>query len=272
MITISVGEIKKFIDKCSPIPDSKMLPVYAYVKLVCGKDRSFFMKHAGTRFVICDVDVDFKKEQTVIIETKTLFGFAKFSRKDEIKITVEGNNVKLDDGERTISCQTIKDLFPTIADNSKSEKIEMSAEVKQALIIASKHTAVGNDNGVRPWTGYIHLRKILDKYFVIGTRGEVTYFKGFNEPLPEISLEPEVISAIKEFKTFTYSSVGSYDYFEFYNTLYGFLKPEARCPAAVDKVLQNFKSTDQFNVKRQPLIDFCEMVIAVNDTSTPPLI
>lgn len=272
MITIAVAEIKNFIEKSSAIPDSRILPIYSYVKLVCDKTRSYFVKHAGTRFVVFEVDADFKKNETLIIETKPLFGFAKFSRGQEIKISLEGKNIKLDDGERTITCQTVKDLFPTIEDNSHCEKIEMSQEIKNSMVIASKHIFSGGENGVRPWNGYIHLRKIGEKYFVIGTRGEVTYFQGFADKLPEVSLEPEVISALKEFKSFTYSSVGSYDYFEFHNTLYGFLKPEARCPDAVDKVLQNFKSDNKFNVKRQPLIDFCEMIIAVNDTAVPPAV
>jgi hypothetical protein len=246
------------------------LPIYGYVKLVCGKDRSYLVKHNGHRFIVFDIDAEFKKEQTFMIEAKPLFGFIKFSRASHVKITSDDKNVKLDDGERKISCQTTKDLYPTIDDNSNSPKFEISPSVKEALGIAKSHTLASNEKVMRPWTSFVHIRKIQDKYWIIGTRQEVTYFKGFKETLPEISLEPETISALFDLKQFTYSSVERYDYFELPGTLYGFIKPETKCSEQVDKVLQNFKSDNSFEVKKSNIVDFCEMVNAVNDTAVPP--
>lgn len=273
MIAIAVKEIKNFIDKCSPIPDNRILPVYSYIKLVCKNNRSYFIKHAGNRFVVLDVEAEFKKDITLMIETKPFFGYVKASKGEEIKISLEGNNIKLDNGYRPLTCQTIKDLYPTIPDHSKSEKFEMSTEIKESLNIAKHHTLPSSDgDAMRPWMAFVHLRKINETFYVIGTRGEITYFQGFKETLPEISLEPETITAIKDFQSFSYYSVDNYDYFEFYNTLYGFIKPETKCSPQVEKVLENFHSEKKFVVSRQPIVNFCELVMAVNTTAVAPQI
>lgn len=270
MITISTKELNKFITKCADVPDTRLLPIYSYVKLECSKNGSRLIKHNGNRFLVFDVDAEFKNEQTLMIEAKPLFGFAKFSRAAEIKIIVDEKKITLDDGEKSISCQTTQDLYPTIVDNSKVAKIEMSPSVKEALGIARNHVLVASDKTVRFWNCYVYIRKIEGKYYVIGTRGEVTYFKGFKEQLPEMAFEPEVITALGDLKQCYYSSVGSYDYFEIPGLQYGFLKPETKCSEQVDRVLQNFKSESSFEIDKQPIIDFCEMVNAVNDTSVPP--
>lgn len=269
MITIQTSQIKKFISASEGVSDSKMLPIYGYVKLVCRKDGSYLIKHNGHRFVVFDVDASFKEEQTIMIETKPLFGFVKFSRTENIMISPNGMNVKINDGERSISCQITKDLYPSIPDHSKINKFELSTEVIESLAIAKTHSLASSDNSMRPWTCFVHVRKIGDKFFVIGTRGEVTYFKGFKEDLTEMSLEPEVISTIQSNKQLSYCSVENFDYFETIGILYGFIKPETRCSDMVDKVLQNFESPNSFEVNTRPILDFCEMVTLVNDSSVP---
>lgn len=274
MVTITVKEIRNFITKSSAIGDSNALPIYSYVKLVCKKDRSYFIKHSGSKFVVFDIDADFKTEQTLMIETKPFFGFVKATKGTEIKITLEGNNILLNDGsKRPLTCQTTKDVFPRIPDHSGVDKFEISQEVKQSLVIAKNHTLPYVDtDSMRPWNTYIHIRPIKDIFYVIGTRGEVTYYQGFKEPLPEISIEPEVISALKDIPHCTYYSVENYDYFELLGTLYGFIKSEGKCAAAVDNVLENFTSEDSFEVEKQPIIDFCELVLSVNTVAVFPQI
>lgn len=274
MVTIAVSEIKNFISKSSAIGESNRLPIYSYVKLVCKKDRSYFVKHSGSKFIVFDVDVDFKEEQTLMIETKPFFGFVKATKGKEIKITLDEKNIILNDGsKRPLSCQTTKDLFPIIPDHTGVEKFEISQEVKHALVIAKNHTLPYVDtDSMRPWNTYVHIRPINEVFYVIGTRGEITYYQGFKEPLPEISLEPEVISALKDLPHCTYYSVENYDYFELLGTLYGFSKSEGKCAAAVDNVLSKFKSDDSFEVEKQPLVDFCELVLSVNAIAVFPQI
>jgi len=89
MITIPTSELQRFFSSSSDIVDTRMLPIYAYVKLVCSKNGSQLIKHNGNRFIVFDVEADFKKEQTLMIEAKPLFGFVKFCRTKEIKITIE---------------------------------------------------------------------------------------------------------------------------------------------------------------------------------------
>lgn len=270
MIILSTIEVQRFIAASSGINDTKMLPIYGYVKLICNKEQSCLVKHNGHKFIVFDIDADFKKEQTLMIETKPLFGFVKFSRTKEIKITPNGNNVTITDGERSISCQLTKDVYPTIPDNSKSEKFEISKSVLTSLSVAKQHVLQSSEKLLREWRCFVHIRKIEEKYYIIGTRGEVTYFKGFKEVLPEISLETETISSISGYEQLTYSSVDNFHYFETIGSMYGFVKPETRCSDSVEMVLKNFKSPNSFETSTQPIIDFCEMIALVNDTSVPP--
>lgn len=272
MITISTADVNKFVSACSFVPDTKILPVYGYVKLVLKKTGSFFVKHNGHRFFIFHVDAEFKKEETLLIETKPLFGFVKFSRTSKIFITPNGKSVKITDGDRTISCQLTEDLYPTIIDHTKFGKTELIPTVFTSLAIAKSHTLVSSESILRPWSAFVHVRKIEDKWYVIGTRGEVTYFQGFKERLPEVSLDPEVVSVICDLKPQSYYSVDNYDYFESLSFLCGFIKSETKCSEAVDKVLKNFKSDDSFEVNTRPLIDFCEMVNMVSEQAVPSVI
>lgn len=268
MITIAIKEIKRFMDKASHVMDTRMLPIYSYVKLVCTPERSYFEKHNGGRFVVVDVEVDTAKEETFIIETKALFGFVQFCRASEIKISQKGNNVKLDDGSKPISFQSVPDNFKKIDSHEGQQKFEISSEVLKSIVSAKSHSAIQRGNDGKPWICYVHIRKIKNKHWVIATRTEVTYFKGFTDVLPEVSLDADLISAIKDEKEqLSYYSVGNYDYFETLNTLYGFAKSETKCAEQVDKVLENFHSKDSFVVERRPIVDFCEMILAVNDTS-----
>lgn len=270
MITIPTESLKRFIDASSGVPDTKLLPIYAYVRLECKKNGSTITKHNGHRFVVYDVEAEFKKEQTLMIETKPLFAFTKFCRTDEIKIIPNGLTVKLDDGERTISCQLTKDLYPTIELNETAEKIELTTDVLKSLSIAKGHTMTTNEKVLREWRTFVHIKLLEGKWYVIGTRGEVTYFQGFKEKLPEISLEPEVISEISGFKQLNHSSVNGFDYFETLGALYGFIKPETKCSEQVAMVLKNFKSADSFEIDTLPIINFCEMVNMVNESAMPP--
>lgn len=272
MISIPTSEVKRFLAVSTDIPDTKILPVYGYVKLVCKRSGSFFVKHNGHRFMVVDIEAEFKKEQTLLIEAKPLFGFVKFSRTLEITITPNGKSVKISDGEREISCQLTDDVYPTIDDHAGIEKSELPDGLLDSLAIAKHHTLQSSDKVMRPWTCFVHIRKIEEKWYVIGTRGEVTYFKGFKEELPQISLDPEVVSVLLDLKPQSYYSVGSYDYFESLGILCGFIKPETKCSETTDKVLKNFKSSDSFEISTRPVIDFCEMVNMVSESSVPSVI
>lgn len=272
MILLPTAEIKKFISSSSVIADTRMLPVYGYIKLVCKKSGSHLIKHNGHKFLVYDIDAEFKKEQTLLIETKPFFGFVKYSRSPGIYIEPNGKTVTIKDDERTIKCQLTTDLYPSIEDHSKCEKWEIGEGVVASMSVAKTHLATPSDNVMRPWTCFVHIKKIEDKWYVIGTRGEVTYFNGFIEKLPEISLEPEVVSVLNSCNPKSYYSVENFDYFESIGQMYGFIKPETKCSDQVNLVLKNFKSNDSFEVESEKIADFCEMVNMVNDSSVPPVV
>lgn len=272
MITISTKEIKRFKSAADLIPENHLLPVYSYIKLVVDKDRSYFVKHSGERFLVFDVDATCDKPQTLMIETKPFFGFIGCTKSDFISISLSGKKIKIDDGQEPVSFQTTNDLFPTIHEKDGDKSIEISEEARAAIVTARSHARSSSEINPTDWMCYIHMKKMNEKFYVVSTKTELTYFNGFEEELPEISISQSVVSVLSSGSNFTYSSAKNYDYFETIGVLYGFLKAEIRCPKEVEYVLKNMKSESYFEVERQPIVDFCNLVLAINNSSVVPQI
>lgn len=270
MITIAVSELKRFFDRSKHIRDNKLLPIYSYVKLVCKKDKSVLIKSNGHSFVVCEIEVTFKKEQTVLIEEKTLSGLVAFTKSSEIKITFDSKNVKLDDGIKPGNCRFVEDNYPIIQENDSTEKIQISKDVIHAISVAKTHVQQSVDKVIRSWMCFVHITKVAGKNYVCAFNGGIGYLKSFNEELPLISIDPEMIPVLSKYTQLGYSSSGNYDYFEFLDTIYGFIKSETKC-IDLTKAVENFQSAEHvFTTDREDLVGFCETVMAINDSITPP--
>jgi hypothetical protein len=270
MITIPVSEVKKFISAAKPIKDSKMLPIYAFVKLVCEGSKAVFYKINGNSFVVCHVEADFKKDETLLIEEKTLFGFTQFSGGKEIIITKDGEKVTLDDGSRTISCKTFPvSHFSDIQEKSGEDSYTLTDEVLSSLFIAKAHIMPPADEAMRAPASFVHMAEVSKKFYVTAWNGHILYMKECKDSLPTLSLDPETISVIYRFQLCTYSRCGNYDYFDGGVICYGFIKPECKTPD-ISKIVSNLKQDVTFSMLRKPIVDFCEMVINVNGSSVPP--
>lgn len=272
MITIPISEVKKFISAAKPIKDTRMLPIYAYVKLECEGTQGVFYKANGTSFVICQINATFKKNQTLLIEEKTLFGFVHYSSGSEIEISIKGDVVTLNDGTRNISCRSAKiEHFPAIQDKNGEDTYVMNDEILAALFLAKNHTLPPPDAAMRPPASYVHLNSVGKDFYIAAWNGHIAYLKKFKEQLPVVSLEPETISVFARFPLATYSRCGNYDYFDLGAIAYGFIKNECKT-SDLSAFVTNSKHTETFVVSRKPIVDFCEMVINVNSSSVPPIV
>lgn len=269
MIKISVAQLQKFFTKASHVNDTRLLPIYAYFKLECKRSGSLLIKSNGTSFVVAQVEVEFDEPGVTMLETKTVSGFVNFSKGKEITITADDKNIKLHDGFREISFLKESDNYQSIEDNSTHVKKNFSTELVQSIFLAQKHTLPVTDKAARDWKSFINVRKHGKKTLVAGIAGYLAYFKIFNESLPEIVLEPEVVSVVGRLPYFDYSESESYDYFETNDILYGFLKPIAQ-RMDLSGVLEKMKSSESFVVNRKALVTFCELVITVNDSAVAP--
>lgn len=272
MIKIPISDIKRFITAAKPIRDTKLLPIYAYVKLHCEGNEGIFYKSNGTSFVVFNVSADFKENQTILIEEKTLFGFVEHSSGKEIKISTKGDIVNLYDGARTISCKVPPiEHFPAIQPKDSEESIVMDGNVLSALFLANSHILPPADQAMRAPASFVHLTPVGKLFYIAAWNGMVAYFKSFKEKIPNVSLDPDVISVISKFEILSYSRCGNYDYFDGGGVSYGFIKAECKTPD-VSIMVERLKQDVKFTLDRKPLVDFCEMVIDVNSSSVPPIV
>jgi DNA polymerase III sliding clamp (beta) subunit (PCNA family) len=95
MVTISTSELKRFIASAKHIRDTRVLPIYGYVKMSYSKTKTMLYKSNGHSFVTCEVDGDVKDTGVFIIEEKTLFGFIDYCSGKEIKIKEKKGTIEI---------------------------------------------------------------------------------------------------------------------------------------------------------------------------------
>lgn len=271
MVKISISEVRKFIGAAKPIKDTKILPIYAYIKLECEAGEGVFYKSNGSSFVVCHVEADMiAKKEAFIIEEKALFGLATFSSGKMISISKEGDSIVLNDGSKTVSCKTHPlNHFPAIQPKENVESFVFNEDVLGSLFMAKSHALVPADASMKAPACYVHMKEVSKSFYISAWNGQIIYLKKFKEKMPSISLDPETISVISGLRLVSYSRCGNYDYFDGGTISYGFIKPECTIPD-ISMMVNNFKHQEFFTVDRKPILDFCEMVLNVNNSYIPP--
>lgn len=269
MVTISISELKRFLNNAKSIKDNKIIPILSYIRLECNEKASTLTKTNLNSFVVTEIEADFKKNVIILIEEQTLSGCVNYSRGKEIKISISGKNVVLNDGFREVKCQHITDPFPSIESNTSDDKFEFNRDILSSLSVAKSHALAAADKSIREWKCFIHMLPINGKSHVVGVNGAVSYFKSFKGKLPKISIDPETVSIISNFPQVEYRSNDRYDFFSHLGTTYGFIKSETSCPQ-FETVLEKFKSENSFVINRKELVGFCEMTVNINGSSVPP--
>lgn len=269
MIMIDDSEIKKFMSAAKDIKDTRLLPIYAYVKLVCEGDCATFYKNNGHSYVSCVVKADFKKNITILIEEKKLFGLVSYGSGQPISFKIKGDDVIISDGNKSAVCPLIPDNYPAIQPKVDSEQTELDEEVISAMFLAKSHCGVAHDKVMRSYNSYVHTMVIGKKNYVVGVNTTTSYFKSFKQKLPIMNIEPETVNIIRRFNKVLYSVAGNYDYFDGGEICYGFIKSEVKVPDLLP-ILERFKSDKSFEVDRERLVKFCEMVMYMNSTNIAP--
>lgn len=267
MITIKLSEIKKFMSAAKHIVDSKIIPIYSYIKLVCEGEATTLYKTNGTSFVSCDIKSEFKENQVILIEEKTLSGSVEGCSGDEIKIEVKNDKVVISDNQKTTSCQSIEDNFPNFDKPGTGTMINQ--EVLSALYIARSHADIQKE--MMNWQCFVHIVKSGKLHYVLGFNGIICYTKSFKDALPALTLDPRTVSIISEFPQLSYSEVGNYDFFDSGSTCYGFVKSEIKAPD-ISPVLKKMESDNKLVVERKEIMNFCDHVLRINNTALPPIV
>jgi DNA polymerase III sliding clamp (beta) subunit (PCNA family) len=270
MVTVSISELKKFLHNSKYIKDRRVLPILSYVKLQCVGERAALTKSNLNSFLITEIDAGFNDDCTILIEEQSLVGCVNFSRKDEVKISIDGKNVVLDDGETITKCQTADPKnFPSVEFPEDPKRYRLDTEVISSLTLAKNHTLAGGENGLRDWKYFVHVIELNKKKCVAGANGPISYFKYFKGDVPKFSLDPDVVTIISKFPELEYYSSDRYDYFTCLDTTFGFIKSEITTPE-LDTVVNKFKSENSFVVNRKEVIRLCEAAMFMNSSALAP--
>lgn len=270
MIVISITELKKFLSNSSNIRNNNIIPILSYIKLECKGKIATLIKTNLHSFIISQIDAEFKKDITILIDEQILASAVNFSKGKDLKISVVGKDIVMNDGFGDTKCQ-VQDVvnFPAVDTNTGKGAIEFTEDVISALGLAKNHILTSSDKEMRNWMSFVHIRTINNKSHVVGANGSVSYFKSFGEALPEISLDPDTVSIISKYPFVHYSSNDRYDYFQCLGVTYGFIKTETACPK-FEPIIDRFKSENSFIINSRDIVLFCEKAISMNRSSVPP--
>lgn len=268
MITINVSELKRFLNAAKNIKDSRIIPILAYIKIECSGDAATMTKTNLHSFLVMEVDAKFDNDCVFLIDEQTLNACAFYAKDKVVEVKLIGKNVVMSDGYMEWKTPTIENNFPTTEINIE-EKISLDAEVLSAMFLAKQHTLSASDKSIRGWKCFVHVMKINKKSFVVGLNGFISYFKSFKENLPEISLDPDTVGIVCKFPEIYYSAGSRYDYFQYLDITYGFIKAETARPN-LDVIFERLKSEDSLIANRKDLVNFCEAVVSINGSSIPP--
>jgi len=272
MITVTKSDLKRFFDNASGIKNTSTIPVCDYVKLECRKNKSTITKTNLKAFCITDVEPEFDEEQTLLIEESALKAAMTYCKSNSLKISKNGKGLILDDGVRPIKSQTQEsNLFPVIENVDFGDAAELDTDVLGAMKIAKGH-AMAADDTMLHWMQYVSSKTINGVSYVFGTNSSVGYFQTFKTKLPEFCVDPnDVIPVITKYPYVNFFSSDSYNYFRCVSVVYGFSKSEVKIPD-IAPVLARLKSNESFQIKRDDLVNFCELAISLNTTAVPPSI
>lgn len=273
MITIKNSEFKKGLNKTNAISGKNILPVLDYIKLDFKNDRCTLTKTVFDSFIVADIEADFKKDGSLLLDIEKTSSFVNSSEGEETTISVKKDRVILDDGF-TNAWFPLADVkhYPVVESNSECEKFELTKQVIDVLKQASKHAMPIRDKETRVWQTFTHTKTISDKNYVIGFGESIVFAKEVvTDKWPQMSVDPKVISMIGSLPSVEYSATDNYDFFESVGILYGFRKYETICPV-VKEVLDRFVSEESFEINRDSFVLFCELVSGQHKSSLSAVI
>jgi hypothetical protein len=273
MITISTKELRRFVSLASHIKDTRLIPIYGYVKFAVKEGKCTIYKSNGHSFIVCPVNAECDQDEVILVEETVLYGYVNNTSREKIKISADGNKGMLDDQKRPWEFQAAEDNYPAIQAKQEGETCwEFDCEVLGALSLAKPHTLPPQDRVIREWNTFVHVSTVGKKFGIAGFNGFTFYFQIFKQKLPEMVLDTDVISIISKFDSVTYSVAGNYDMFDCGGVTYGFIRPEVKA-RDLSKLFENLsKGEEACTANRKSLIEFCETVISTTNTNIPPTI
>lgn len=240
---LKVKQLKAFNSVASSMKQNKILPVLSYLKFENGK----ITKSNLESFI--EMEADF--EGSALINEKILMSFIDSISAEEIDVKVNGTKVILSHEKEkdNSSTEDVKN-FP-IHPVSDGNEIEIPTEVLKSINIASNFTM--NDD-VRTFVQCVFLGNGL----IAASTGFIAYTEKIDDSIPEIILEKEEVSVIKNFTSVSFSQNDSYHFFTNNIFRFGFIKKDTKYINL--KQFNIVPDGDKIVMDKGSLLKFCDMV------------
>lgn len=242
---LKIKELRKFDSVAGSMPQNKVLPILSYLKF----DDGYITKNNLESFIM--MEADFKGK--FLIDEKILMSFVASVSADEIEVSMNNNSIILSYGkEKMVSPTDDIANFPAVILND-SEKIEFDSDIMSAIKVASNFTTERDNT---PYASCVFLGNEL----VAATTGFVAYIEKAPSYIPEIILEKNAVSVIKNFSSVLFSQNDSYQFFSNNIFKFGFIKKDTKFVNM--KPFTNVPDNDKVLVDKKDIIKFCDVCVS----------
>lgn len=247
---LKTAELKQFNSIAGGMQQNKLLPILSYLKF----DKGQITKNNLESFICMDADF----EGSCLIDEKILFSFVDSTNASEIDVTIKDKSVIISHGkEKMISPTDDIKLFPEtlVADGVETE---LSNDVLKAVKIALNFT-MERDN--MPQTTSVFIGNGL----VGATTGFIAYIENIKSEMPEIVMDKNAASFIKNFDTVLFSENERCQFYTNHVFKFGFIKKETPYLNMNPFIALMPKDAVSVEVDKNEIIKFCDT--CVNSTT-----
>lgn len=241
---LQTKELRMFKPFAANITPNRVLPIFSYLKFENGT----ITKSNMESFVTMKATVT----GSFLLDEKILMSFVDAVDSEEINVEIKGKSAILSCGKERMQSPTDDIVNYPIITNGVSESTTLTPEIMEQLKVASNFTRESDNT---PYTQCI----FVGKGIVAATSGFIAYIKKVTEDLPEIIINKDVVSSIKNFDHLEFSQNETYQFYKNGIFKFGFAKTEA---AFVNMLpFSIIPEGEEYSIDKNEVIKFCDTCV-----------
>jgi hypothetical protein len=184
-----------------------------------------------------------------------LKSFCNKSESKEITISIEGNNIILQDGYFKSTCSNggfSQNEFPSLPEEpSKNQTTFITNDILETLKIAKSFAS--KDNLSEQWSSIY-----IDEDIIYSSAQSYIYLKNLNKTLPKISIAQKELSLISSLNEVYYFNNSNYNLYIYKNIVYGYLLSVNAVGHPSKQVMSKLKRDNYIKVNKKDILNFCD--------------
>lgn len=244
---LQTKQLKTFNSIAGGMKQNNILPITSYLKFEDG----YITKNNMESFVT--MEADFKGK--CLIDEKILMSIVNATNEETIDVEVKNKSVILSYGNKKATSPTDDLINFPVNDEADIKEIEISKEIINEIKVAANFTS---ENESLPFTGCV----FVGHGIIAACNNFIVYTQKVNTELPEIIIEKNVASAIRNFDTVSFSENNSYRFYTNHIFRFGFVKTETKFVNMKSfSVIPENNNYETVTVNKNEIIEFCEVCV-----------